>query len=675
MKLFTRKFRKDTRGFSLIEMICAVAILGAISTAIGGAMVVSSNSYQRGTTETAIQQDSHFTANVIESLIVDATDEVNFNGSTKTLEIKNIDYTHTINLDTATNTLYYTCTDKNTGALVSPTSVLASDVEDFNVDATNFTESRNAQITIKMKRDNSEIGTVYNVTSRNNPGSSIAASFLPSAIISGPSEITLEPNQEYTFNIGVTATGGASNAVHGSLTGNSTPDTKVTVNATYTEVTVELGAHEYGTGGQFVVALQSSTGDIHNVTINVRRVNSFDMSEITLVSGTAFKKDAVYTVSARPVGTHLDKSWAGASTYDADYKNPYGATFSFEASAGLWSDYVDVVDTQEENDPSVIFKLKEDMGETDTIKVTARAKHPDGIVNGVQTNKTGEIYDAVTMTKILKKTAFASSPFLRGSDVDMQFTTAIPWGDIKSAYGGNAPYNQIRFRPAVLDAAGNFVSWVPGEDWGEWQDVTDHGTAGDNHVFIRPGDYSLAPHYAYAAELKLRYGNSATDITWPIEGTTPQADYLFEFYIPRTTIQLNGCYDYPGGTFPIGCLGTDAGNPLIFKGDNTVYWIDATANATHSDKFMQNNLSYELVNMNTGLPASLQEFGMSATNTEHFTLKMKMPLVSSTTPSGTLYKLTLKWRDGLYFDKGFGETNQPIANETTGEGIFYIRVM
>ncbi len=674
MKLFTRKFRKDARGFSLIEMICAVAILGAISTAIGGAMVVSSNSYKRGTTETEIQQDSHFTANVIEGLIVDATNEVNFDASSKTLEIKNIDYTHVIKLDTTTNELKYTC-KYPTGGAVSPESVLASDVEDFNVNASNFAESRNAQVTIKMKRDNSEIGTVYNVTSRNNPASSIPASFTPVATISGPTKITLEPNQVYTFNITVTATGGASSAVTASLIGAGAGDTSASVNSTNTEVTVEVGAHEYGTGGEFVVALQSSTGEIHNVTVNVRRVNDFDMSEVTFVSGTPFKKDAVYTVTARPVGTHLDRDWAGATTYDQDYKSPYGAIFSFEASAGPWNNYVEVVNTNEEGNPSVIFKLKEDMGETDVIRVTARAKHPDGIVNGVQTNKTGSDYDEVTKTKILKKTAHATSPFLRGSDVDMQFTTPIPWGDIKDAYGGNAPYNQIRFRPVVLDAAGNFVSWIAGEDWGEWQDVTDHGTAGDTHVFIRPGDYSLAPHYAYAAELKLRYGNSATDITWPIEGTTPKADYTIEFYIPRTTIQFNSCADYPGGTFPVGCVGAYQSSPLVFKGDNTVYWIQASANATHSDKFMQNNLTYELQNTTTGQTAYLQEFGMSATNTENFTLKMKMPVVSEATPSGTVYKLTLKWRDGLYDEKDLGETNQPIANETTGEGIFYIKVI
>ena len=38
------KCREDRRGLTLIELVCAVAILAIISATVGGAMVVATNS-------------------------------------------------------------------------------------------------------------------------------------------------------------------------------------------------------------------------------------------------------------------------------------------------------------------------------------------------------------------------------------------------------------------------------------------------------------------------------------------------------------------------------------------------------------------------------------------------------------------------------------------------------
>ena len=63
---------------SLVELLCGVAILGLISATIGGIMVVSTKTYYSGTTETALQQEAQFTANRINGLIHDVTNEVNY---------------------------------------------------------------------------------------------------------------------------------------------------------------------------------------------------------------------------------------------------------------------------------------------------------------------------------------------------------------------------------------------------------------------------------------------------------------------------------------------------------------------------------------------------------------------------------------------------------------------
>ena len=54
---------------SLVELVCAVAIFGVATTAIGSAMVVSAQSYSRGTYELDVQQEAQITTNLIGNLV------------------------------------------------------------------------------------------------------------------------------------------------------------------------------------------------------------------------------------------------------------------------------------------------------------------------------------------------------------------------------------------------------------------------------------------------------------------------------------------------------------------------------------------------------------------------------------------------------------------------------
>ncbi|MDE7185387.1 MAG: type II secretion system GspH family protein, partial [Lachnospiraceae bacterium] len=40
--------KKRNRGFSLVEVVCAVAILGILSATIGGILVMSTKTYRKG---------------------------------------------------------------------------------------------------------------------------------------------------------------------------------------------------------------------------------------------------------------------------------------------------------------------------------------------------------------------------------------------------------------------------------------------------------------------------------------------------------------------------------------------------------------------------------------------------------------------------------------------------
>lgn len=67
------------KGFTLVELIVAFAVLGIATLAIGGFFVTSSRSYSGAKNETALQYEAQLSLNQIESMIIDSTLGVNYN--------------------------------------------------------------------------------------------------------------------------------------------------------------------------------------------------------------------------------------------------------------------------------------------------------------------------------------------------------------------------------------------------------------------------------------------------------------------------------------------------------------------------------------------------------------------------------------------------------------------
>ncbi len=66
------KSYKDNRGLSLVEVLCAVAIMALVTGVIGSVIVISTRTYRRGISETNIQQEAQLAANNIGNIIKDA---------------------------------------------------------------------------------------------------------------------------------------------------------------------------------------------------------------------------------------------------------------------------------------------------------------------------------------------------------------------------------------------------------------------------------------------------------------------------------------------------------------------------------------------------------------------------------------------------------------------------
>lgn len=694
-KLFWRKLRTDKRGFSLVELLCTIGILATITTAIGGAMMMSSSTYKQGTEEVNLQKSASFTANLIEELIVDATNSVDFDASTKTLVIENTDYTHTIVL--AGNELQYFRKHTITGA-ADAGSVLAEDVLDFDVDTSDFALSRNAQVKLKMKNGSKDLTTVYNITSRNNPKSSHAVAFTQLAMIDCPPSVVLEPGQGYDLKITVTTSGGAIGGFDYSLSAKDDPNTTAVKDGDF--VKVYIGANEEGSdnGGKLYLTVSTkaknpATGAPYQskvTEINIRRVTDFDMPAPTLVSGTAMKEDAVYRVYAMPTGTNLaevfgqpyENEYNYNGTMISKYVYPYTATWDFKMTSSTpgetWADYVEIKDFDEDNAPYIQFRLKKDIPSGDKLSIVASSKHSRGTVGGAKYNRTGTFYKVVEAEQSLSSPNFyLAGDFLRGDDF-VNLIEKIDWGDIKNKNGGERVWREIRYCPAKLNSKGDVVALIG--TWSEWQNFTSGDTPG--FAAIRPGELNLNPALAYAIEVKLQYGTHSGTITWP-KANTPESEYMFRFTVPAATVVFSS-YSYGEGyidpvkgwqwkektvTLPVGTDGIDESDRLKLKKDN-MYQFQATAVASHIAKFLVegNNMDYKLERKEgSGWVKTNTEWGFMYKDNEHADMKLKTPGMKG------IYRLELVWKED-WFTKKWG-TYIPYADATTGKGFIYFEVV
>lgn len=673
MKLFAKKLRKDVRGFSIVEMLIAVGILAAVSTVIGSAMVFSAQSYQGGTTEATLQQDSHFSAKMIESLIVDATDSVTFDDATSTLVIQNVDASHAIALDSSAKELVYTCTELTSGSVSS--SVLAKHVTEFKVDASKFAANRNAQVTIGMEMQGRTISTVYNVTSRNDPNSTTAITVTRNVTINCISEVTLEPNQEYSFIVGVTAIGGASSDYDLELSAADDFNTKAEKVADGVHLVIGNN-EEGGASGKLVLMIKSKEKDVTGnpvalkmVDINIRRVQEVVPGPGNCISGTKLKAGAVYEVPAVVNGTNMTKVLA--ADYDTDYMDTSGVTWSFEMADGSdANDYVELVSSTEDVSPSVQFKLKQDLIPEKTIYVVASSKHSRGTVDDTKTNKTEIQYEEIKAKWALQAKNFSLiSDFLRGDDNDY-IQEYIEWNKIKEDYGGDKVRRSIRYIPAKLDAAGNVLAYTG--TWSEWSTLVDSGTPG--RTYIRPRDLDLNPCQAYAVEVMYEYVDGSGTVHWPTS-STEREEYVFEFTIPAVMIQLNDYTNYSGNVvvFPVGTYGVAQSEALEFRRDN-LHTINFSVAAGHVDKLLVagNHMKYKLEYYDTStgkwVEKNLQEWGIGFSAPTEGWMKIKPPATIG------MYRFTLKW-DETWLLNNYGDASVNLADETTGVGIIYFKVL
>ena len=168
MKIFRKKIMKlGNKGLTMVELICAVAILSLLGTTISGMMVVSADSYRSGTAETEVQQETQMVANQISDLVIDATSSVKTVGNSLVIQQKDAKNTK-ITIGLTSGKLQYTqTTNPGEDTEESVTQLLAENVTEFNPNTTDFAEKGYIKVKITIKKGSHEYPNYFTITSRN----------------------------------------------------------------------------------------------------------------------------------------------------------------------------------------------------------------------------------------------------------------------------------------------------------------------------------------------------------------------------------------------------------------------------------------------------------------------------------------------------------------------------
>lgn len=650
MKILKRCLKKNNKGMSLVELVCSVAVLGLATTVVGGAVISSAESYQRGTLEVEVQQEAQLVTNLIGNLIVDSA-ETDYDTATKTLTIKSESTTHTIVYDETADTLEYTeATEDATGSVVSTNGLLASEVVNFVVDDSKFDLSKSVKVELTVKKNGKEYTAVYNTTARNGELLN-GVGVNEYAEINIQDEVILEPNQTYSFPVtmsGMSAEQAGGLVWSNPTTGGSSVDASWAVSPSDTGATLKLGPNAEGT---FWFSVQTNNKkkdadgnltaeplDYKVVTVKVRRVTGVTIGDT--VTGLAGMSGTKYELAGNVAGTNLDKAFGGA-TYDNDYVSPMPVDFEFAMTGGTYTDYIDtatMVKDENSNTPKVTFTLKQTLPDNAKITVTATAKHPEGkwTDEGVEnvTNKTSVAYGTVVATyEITKGASYIDSGIKRGDDYMVPTNVYNMYlGPIQNQCAADCV--ALYGSSAGVDADWLFRYRVCGSGESGWSKYIRMIQDGNELKLNAAETFLFHPSYGYDIEMILvghkNNGDGTYDLLWPCNTDilengrglsdadgksvfkqgwttteiTPYSDYAVMLTVAPSSIMFNENTTY---STPTGAAVRSRTNPL------PMYKTNPTTNSSDDLELTFTVVAMDTQDLNNNYRVDVMKFNASAT--------------------------------------------------------------
>ena len=81
--------KKDNKGFSLIELVIAIALLGIVSAMLLNFMTTGSTMFRRVSTDVSLQMESQVAMTQLREYVIDCNDTLTYDQATHTLTVLN----------------------------------------------------------------------------------------------------------------------------------------------------------------------------------------------------------------------------------------------------------------------------------------------------------------------------------------------------------------------------------------------------------------------------------------------------------------------------------------------------------------------------------------------------------------------------------------------------------
>ncbi len=157
------KINHENAGFTLVELIIVMAIMGLVGLAVAGFIGTSANQYKSASKEVDLQYESQIVMNQLGDLVQSATKVTTYKSTATTGEVLKIDIqkdttVYHIYMDYDSNELYL---KKNDGDL----ELMAEYIEDFSSSIDKDKNSVNFDV--DFKNDDKTYNSTQNFTMRN----------------------------------------------------------------------------------------------------------------------------------------------------------------------------------------------------------------------------------------------------------------------------------------------------------------------------------------------------------------------------------------------------------------------------------------------------------------------------------------------------------------------------